>query len=346
VAEALGKSSLLDSMIFLKPDDFMELDEKSSVVGSPVRPKRTKRKEDADSTPVKTRHATQLVLNEGLFTSPTKEKKIRISEGADALTKMSPHRGSEKASKIMDRIHRSLSKKDPKTAAFHKEAGDKVEQENGFSRTGTDFICTVAKKMHKSPTKVLPLKHMETLDETGGFHLVTPGSPHRIDVIAINPRTNVTFALIDGVKTSTLFPDTVDEEVLADLVDASKVIAKDANKSLRMTYTGLVIECYKKNPIMYSSVFPVFTFEQYAPRSEFELVSGVQISADAALAAAQKELLNGAYYQIHNEKREIASVVVDIAPSFESITRVSRGMWFKFDRATAPELFDWEPKVR
>ncbi len=317
---------------------------------SPSRPKRKMDSSSADVTPKKLKAATARIIGDDhLFSSPDRVGKKIIADGVEALNAMEASHADEKAQKIMHSVYSHLSKEDPGTVEFHKEAAEKLRTEGGFSSTGKSFVRGVVKKMKQSPLKVVPLKHMKELEATGGFHMEAPDSSHDIEVIAINPETNVKYALIDGKKFSTLFPETVDDEIVVDLVKYSRAIGKRGNQELRLAdpkFGGYAIECYvSPDVVSYTSVFPVFMYEEFGTKPDYTLVAGVRISADEIMAAAQKQLATAEYYEIHDKSTgEIASVIVDIAPAFASQTRIQHGILFRFNKKDAPGLYDWEPK--
>lgn len=283
-------------------------------------------------TPDKARAAAQLITDSGLFISPDRTGKQAVESGVQALRAMDTPPRAAAAKRVMKRIFsQTLSPADPASLVFHEQASKKLKAEGDLSDTVQAFLRELL-RMGQDPTfvPVIPLDHLRTLQDTGGFHFDAGDASHQIQVIAVSA-AGVKYARINGGKLSSIFPGNDLVQVVRNIA-LSQPIAYRGNRELRMTPAGYVIECYKKNAVAYSSVFPIFMYQEFNPAvQEYRLTQAVGIPPAAAVAAAKQLMASGDFYQIKNQAQAVISVIVDIAPLFASQTGIARGILFKFD---------------
>lgn len=302
-------------------------------------------------TPEATRKAMGFV-QQHLFTSPDKKGKAAVARGLRDLQTIHEEEedddekfATKKARTLANQIVHSISPQhDPAKAEFHAEASQKLDEEGGLSATSMGFVKGLV-DIGGSPQRVIPTRHLSQFDpEKGGFHVDLDDHSHAVEVIAENPRTRVRYARIDGKKISTMFPEGVDLDRIVAITISARVLAKRNNQSLRLTPDGYVIECYAKDEVSFSSIFPVFLYEVFAKDQTFELVPGITIDSQQALDAAKQLIKVVPYYSVNDDQGNLLTIIVDIAPIFKNETNIEKGVMFRFDRAIAPELFPQKRK--
>lgn len=272
---------------------------------------------------------------------------------------MSPPHQARFANKVIKKIQKRISPAVPGTADYHKMAIRKLARQGGLSHTGQEYVRSLV-QMGGHIDRIIPMQHLIHL-ERGGFHLVTDASHEQIEVIAVHPVTKVVCARVRGAdgqtKFSTLFPVN-DEESVAALTDTSKEFARSGNKILKMTYAGYWIECYLKSELEYSSVFPVYFNAVFDPSQNYVLTStetapqvfSPKLTVPAAkilqeaisLIHSREFLANGNYFEIHNPNGSLKSLIIDVAPAFQTDTGIPQGVMFQFVPASAPGVFhEW-----
>jgi hypothetical protein len=297
-------------------------------------------------TPERLKDAVNSIRRDNLvFCSPDRNGKQTIAEGMEALHQLSTPDRKRKASDVMDTVINQIAlgtdqEVDHSSADFHRAASERL-QEEGLSETGRRVIRLTAQAMGQSPKRIVSIKHITTLGRTGGCHVDSLISGIKTDILAVNPCTNVKFALLDDKKLSTLFPPEIRiSEVLA-LANESGKIAQQNNRSLRMSPFGFPIEVYTRDNILITSVFPVFFFDHYTPSKTYLLTANTQVSSEELLTAAYDVGAKIAYCTRNPQDNGIEAVVMDLASYFEMRTNVNKGVLFSFDRNTAPDLLNY-----
>ena len=249
----------------------------------------------AVSTPERVKKVAAHIAGGALIVSPSKEEKEEIDAHLAAIGSKSTPERKRIAHELTEVAQQALSKKDPATSEYHEEAAGVLKAAHGLSATGGRIM---GKLSHDStPARVIPFSHLTELNQTSGFHLPEDDS-HSINIIAINPATKVRYALIDGKKHSSLFPEGTNRNSVSSYVTNGTTVAKSGNKILKQS-RDYMIECYKNSEMSYSSVFPIFFYAEFDPSREYLIMPEFSIFAGEVMTDAQKLLQSGAdHYEI------------------------------------------------
>lgn len=294
-------------------------------------------------TPEKLKKTIGLIKNEEMVhVSPLKNEKNIVRDGLDQLNQLPTPDKKRKAGEIVDATLSTIGDSSFHSPGFHNRANKRLKAE-GLSNTGRSVVSAarhILTTNTKSPRRIIPLPHLTTLEDTGGYHIHLPDSAIPITPLATNPITGISLVMVNGQKKSTLFPEGTTESDVIAIVDNAETIAKQDNRSLRKTDRGYVIECYVRGPIEFSSLFPVFSFADFQPDQKYVLTENFVIySSDvlkAAIAAKEDQIRYKTY-----DGDTLDTVVIDLAPAYQDETNVDKGILFKFDKEQAGELFDF-----
>jgi hypothetical protein len=291
-------------------------------------------------TPEKLKAAEAMIHQQGLLRNSPGNRSVKrtVEEGLQVLQDdktPSPFK-KKKGAEMMGRVYDELEPTglDRLSLRFHEETS-RVMLDEGLSRTGTKIISAAAKAMQKSPYKVVNVSHLNRLEKTGGYHLHLPNSPVPIKVLATNPVTQIRFVIVDGKKSSTIFPDGTSAQDVIEMVNGSRKIAEEENRTLRMTSHGYVIECYNRDHILNVSTFPVFFYAEFGSAEMYHLVDGCSVSLDEVVNAACDPRAKIVYRNVSG--KHVKTLILDLAPVFQDQTKVSKGILFRFNRAAIPD---------
>ncbi len=320
--------------------DFLSDDEKASTPPQSPRSPRNAAPSSSFRTPEKLKEAQIVIREQGLVMNSPGDRAFKrtVEEGLQVLqddktpSPFKKRKGAEMMSRVYDELEPTGL--DRSSLKFHEETS-RVILDEGLSRTGTKIVSVAAKAMQKSPYKVVNVSHLNRLEKTGGYHLHLPNSPVSINVIATNPVTQIRFAIVDGKKTSTIFPDGTSSQDVIEMVNGSRKIAEEENRTLRMTSHGYVIECYNRDHILNVSTFPVFFYAEFGSAEMYQLVDGCSVSLDEVVNAACDPRAKIAYRNVSG--KHVKTLILDLAPVFQDRTKVSKGILFRFDRAAIPD---------
>ena len=294
-------------------------------------------------TPQKLKQTISLIKNEELMhSSPLKDGKQIVQDGLNELHNLPTPDKKRKARDILDTTLETISSSDRafNSPSFHENAKKRLKSEP-LSSTGGK-LASAARSILMTPTtsprRLIPISHLTTLENKGGYHIHFPDSETPITVLATNPLTKISLVMVNGQKKSTLFPEGTTESDAIQIVDHAEVIAKQGNRSLRKTDRGYVIECYARGPIEFSSLFPVFSFADFEPDQKYVLTENFAICSDEVLKAAMEAKEDQVHYKIYDQG-VLDTVIIDLAPAYQNETNVEKGILFKFDKKQASELF-------
>ncbi len=296
-------------------------------------------------TPEKLKKTIGLIKDEEIaYTSPLKDEKNIVREGLKQLNQLPTPDKKRKAGEIVDTTLSTLAPSDSSfdSPGFHNRAHKRLKAE-GLSGTGRSVVSAARNILTtntNSPRRIIPMSHLTTLEDTGGYHIHLPDSAIPITPLATNPITGISLVMVDGQKKSTLFPEGTTEADVIAIVDNAETIAKEHNRSLRKTDRGYVIECYVTGPIQFSSLFPVFSFADFEPDQKYVLTENFAIYSRDVLKAAIEAKEDQIRYKTYDGDT-LDTVVIDLAPAYQDETNVDKGILFKFDKEQAGELFDF-----
>lgn len=283
-----------------------------------------------------------------LETSPDGEGKARIAGGVAALRAMVPEQRRRAALNLWKVFRESISEEDPTTPLFHR-AAERYFKSDSCSRTGTEVVSALSEVLGIH-ARIVPIAHLCGEEESGGGHLYGLLE----EVLARNSATGVCFGKVRTArreqKLSSVFPERIGlEDVIAMLQNPTTiVIASCGNRCLQRIESGLFIECYFRNPIGFSSVFPVFFVGEYQEGETYQLTDTVTVSAETILGFALEEVRQKiargqqpASYFISADG-EIQTIIIDLARHL-SETFVTKGILFSFSRRVASDVFKCFP---
>lgn len=296
-------------------------------------------------TPEKLKKTIGFIKNEEMVhVSPLKNEKNIVRDGLDQLNQLPTPDKKRKAGEIVDATLSTIASSDSSfhSPGFHNRANKRLKAE-GLSNTGRSVVSAarhILTTNTKSPRRIIPMPHLTTLEDTGGYHIHLPDSAIPITPLATNPITGISLVMVDGQKKSTLFPKGTTEADVIAIVDNAEIIAKQDNRSLRKTDRGYVIECYVRGPVEFSSLFPVFSFADFEPDQKYVLTENFAIYSRDVLKAAIEAKKDQIRYTTYDGET-LDTVVIDLAPAYQDETNVDKGILFKFDKKQASELFDF-----
>lgn len=293
-------------------------------------------------TPEKLRTTIHLVRDGQLaFYSPMPKDKTKIDAGLQALHRMNPADRKRKAEELLERVYTQYAPDaEPNSVEFHKQA-ELTLQEEGISRTAKKIVRESSHILQKSPNRFIPLRHLTKLSKTGGFHLDYLGDTNYTP-LAINP-FGIRYVRVEDQKNSTLFPKDTTPEQIIQLAQTAEKIAREGNRSLRKTSEGYMIECCEKEEIAYSTIYPLFFYAEFSPGALYELTQNYSINSKEALqAATEPDAIIS--YRTYDHAGELEEVFVDVAPIFKENTGIDKGILMQFNRASAPDLFEFYEK--